>query len=589
VREVRERLLVGRVPEADLQLLDEKVSREHCVFEQKGDEVELKDLGARNGTWVNGERLAAPRVLVAGDTIGVGETLLLWGADVEALLARDGDSTLIMSSGPLGLTTAASAPQEDAWARAGKLLLETALATSSDDAAQKLAQAMSEGLQADAVLICRRSAEGEWRPWLAHPSGAVVTANPTLAELAVRQQRAVSVEQHQRQALRDERTTSITSAPGHVLCAPLVGDAAGGAVFAVRRGGFDSRELALATALAQGASPALRLEPASAAPPGDGALVAHSPAMKALLVAAQRVAPTGSTVLLTGESGSGKEMVARFLHQHSKRARGPFIALNCGALPRELAESELFGHERGAFTGATQTHPGVFERAQGGTLFLDELGELLPELQVKLLRVLEERLVWRLGARVATTVDVRLVAATNRPLEQDVQEKKFRADLFWRLNVVRLQLEPLRARREDVAPLAHALLAQHARALGRPASGFTPEALRALESCPWPGNVRQLSNALERALVLKADDGPLDLSDLPPEVLAGPAPGGPSGEAPRTLAQRVAQVEREQIVLAMQRARGVKAQAAEQLGISRPTLDRKLEEYAIDWVAERGR
>ncbi|MFT3710697.1 MAG: sigma 54-interacting transcriptional regulator [Archangium sp.] len=586
-REVRERLLVGRVPEADLQLLDEKVSREHCVFERRGATTELRDLGSRNGTWVNGERLTAPRVLQRDDTIGVGETLLVWEADLEALLARDGDSTLIMASGPLGLTTAASPVGEDAWARAGKLLLESALAATPDDAAQKLAQAMVEGLEADAVLVCRRNAEGDWRPWLAQPSGAVVTANATLAELAVRQQRAVSVELNQRQALRDEQTTSLTNAPAFVLCAPI----SGGAVFAVRRRSFDSRELALATALAQGASAALRLETTATTRDTESTLVAESPSMKQLVTAAQRVAPTASTVLLTGESGSGKEMVARFLHEHSKRARGPFIALNCGALPRELAESELFGHERGAFTGAAQTHAGVFERANGGTLFLDEVGELLPELQVKLLRVLEERLVWRLGARVATTVDVRLVAATNRELELDVREKKFRADLFWRLNVVRLQLEPLRKRAADIEPLAQSIGARHARALGRPWSGFTPEAKRALELCAWPGNVRQLGNALERALVLKGDDGPVELSDLPPEIVApvSSADDALADDAPRTLAQRITQLEREQIVLALQRAKGVKAQAAEQLGISRPTLDRKLEEYGLDRFGAGGK
>ncbi|MBL8910800.1 MAG: sigma 54-interacting transcriptional regulator [Archangium sp.] len=587
-REVRERLLVGRVPEADLQLLDEKVSREHCVFERKPSGFELRDLGSRNGTWVNGERLTAPRVLQVNDSIGVGETVLVWEADVEALLARDGDSTLIMSKGPLGLTTAAAAPGEDAWARAGKLLLESAIASSGDEAAKKLALAMAEGLGAEAVLICRRNAEGEWQPWLAQPPGATVTAHATLAELAVRQQRAVSVEHHQRHALRDEQTTSLTSAPAFVMCAPLVGDAQGGAVFAVRRSTFDSRELALATALAQAASPSLKVEPAVAAPrASELALIAESASMKALVASAQRVAPAGSTVLLTGESGSGKEMLARFIHQHSKRVRGPFIALNCGALPRELAESELFGHERGAFTGATQTHPGVFERAQGGTLFLDEVGELLPELQVKLLRVLEERLVWRLGARVPTTIDVRLVAATNRELELDVKEKKFRADLFWRLNVVRLTLEPLRSRRDDLAPLTRSLIARHARSLGRATSDISAEAMKALERCDWPGNVRQLSNAIERALVLKAGDGPIDLSDLPPELLGGPAAAAEDHGAPRTLAERIAQVEREQILLAMQRARGVKAQAATELGISRPTLDRKLEEYDIDWVADR--
>lgn len=196
-REVHQRVLVGRAAEADLQLIDEKVSREHCVFEAQGSAVVVRDLGSRNGTWVNGERLHGPHLLAPNDTVGIGETLVVYSPDVEALRARDGDSTLIMSrTSALGLTTSASeAPGADAWAQAGRLMLESALASSRDEAAQKLARAVLGGLGCDEVLLCTRTAEGALRPWVGLPSGAVLSINPALAELAVKQQRAVSVEE----------------------------------------------------------------------------------------------------------------------------------------------------------------------------------------------------------------------------------------------------------------------------------------------------------------------------------------------------------------------------------------------------------
>ena len=585
-REVHQRVLVGRAPEADLQLIDEKVSREHCVFEPQGQGVVVRDLGSRNGTWVNNERLHRPHVLAPNDTVGIGETLVVYSPDVEALLARDGDSTLIMSSTTtLGLTTsAAEAPAPDAWAQAGRLMLESALASSRDEAAQKLARAVLAGLSCDEVLLCTRTAEGALRPWVGLPAGLVMSINPALAELAVKQQRAVSVEEAQARAVRDEHTTRVTSRRAFVLCAPLVAPAgAVGVVFAARATPFDSKELALATVLATAVAPSLRMAPVSATPVREE-LVAESPSMKEAVRVARQVAPTTSTVLLTGESGTGKEELASLIHRSSKRSQGPFVALNCGAIPRELAESELFGHEKGAFTGANQQHAGVFERADGGTLFLDEVGELPLELQVKLLRVLQERVVLRVGGRAPSTVDARIVCATNRDLEAEVTAGRFRADLYWRLNVVRIALEPLKKRVEDLPALTTRLLARHSSALGRRPPQVSKEALQALGAYAWPGNVRQLANALERALVLKTDDSEVTLADLPPELLA-PTHRTQSG-ARHTLAELISTLEREQILVAMKRVRGVKAQAAEALGISRPTLDRKLDEYGIDWLGE---
>ena len=214
-----------------------------------------------------------------------------------------------------------------------------------------------------------------------------------------------------------------------------------------------------------------------------------------------RVAPTDTTVLLSGESGTGKELVARAIHQHSLRADGAWVALNCAAIPEPLLESELFGHEKGAFTGAIERKPGSFEEASGGTLFLDEAGELPLTVQAKLLRALQEKEIRRLGGRESKPIDVRIIAATNRDLESAVARAEFREDLYYRLNVIHLHLPPLRARQEDIPLLAQHFLTRYSRELERPVGGFAPEALEALSAHTWPGNVRELENTMKQALM----------------------------------------------------------------------------------------
>ncbi|MBE2253813.1 MAG: sigma 54-interacting transcriptional regulator [Myxococcus sp.] len=584
--EVARRLVVGRSSHCDVHLIDEKVSREHCVFEPEGAALFLRDLGSRNGTWVNGARLTERVELHANDEVGIGETLVLVAPDVEALRALDGESTLVLSRAPLGLMTSAATATADTLEQAGRLVLEAALARTGDDAAKALAKAFAVGLGCDEVVVCARTPEGAVRPKAAFPLGASVSLNASLADACLAQQRALSVEEQQLRARHDAQTTTVVRQRAFVVCAPVPGpNGPVGLVCGVRSAAFESSALALAQVLASAAAASLRL--VVERPEGvssSNVIVAESAAMQQVVAQARRAAASTATVLLTGESGSGKEALARLVHEASRRARGPFVAVNCGAIPRELAESELFGHEKGAFTGASTAHAGVFERADGGTLFLDEVGELPLELQVKLLRALEEKLVTRLGGKAVTSVDVRVVAATNRALEAAVEAGEFREDLFYRLNVVRLTLEPLRARPDDVLPLAKLFLTRHANALGRPPPLLSDAARAALGSYRWPGNARQLSNALERALVLKEDDGPITPADLPPEVTA-PRRAAPSA-AHHTLAELVAALEREQILLAMKRCRGVKAQAAESLGISRPTLDRKLADLQIDWLAE---
>jgi len=303
----------------------------------------------------------------------------------------------------------------------------------------------------------------------------------------------------------------------------------------------------------------------------DG-LVGSSPAMLRTLDLARRVAQVDSTVLITGESGAGKERIARFIHDESARTAGPFLAINCAAVPESLLESELFGHARGAFTGASQDRAGLFEAANGGTLLLDEIGDVPPAMQVKLLRVLQEREVRRVGENRARPINVRVLAATNRDLLADVHAARFRQDLYYRLRVVEVVVPPLRERREDILPLARQLLAGAAKRFGKKAPALAPAAANLLLQYTWPGNVRELENALERAVALARSDR-IDVDDLPPEVGAAP-PTVQSASDVRTLAE----VERDYIADALRASGGNRAQAAKRLGIGAATLYRKLKQ-----------
>jgi DNA-binding NtrC family response regulator len=301
-----------------------------------------------------------------------------------------------------------------------------------------------------------------------------------------------------------------------------------------------------------------------------GSLIAKSEPARRVLELARRVAQVDSTVLLTGESGVGKERIARFIHEHSARTAGPFVAINCGAVPESLLESELFGHTRGSFTGATQDRVGLFEAANGGTLLLDEIGEVPPAVQVKLLRVLQEREIRRVGENRNRPVDVRVLAATNRDLANEIRAARFREDLYYRLRVVEIRVPALRERREDILELARHFLDATLERTGRKVTGFTPSAAQQLLMYPWPGNVRELENAVERAVVL-ARHSRVDVEDLPPEVgLSVPEPVA-AGDV-RTLEQ----VERDYIASVLRAVGGNRAQAAAKLGIGTATLYRKL-------------
>jgi two-component system NtrC family response regulator len=318
---------------------------------------------------------------------------------------------------------------------------------------------------------------------------------------------------------------------------------------------------------------------------GLDAIIAESPPMSQVLELVVRVAPTDTTVLILGESGTGKELIARAIHGSSPRAHGPFVTVNCAAIPETLLESELFGHVRGAFTGAIRDRVGKFEAAEGGTIFLDEIGEMRPDLQVKILRVLEERMLERVGDNRLIHVDVRVLAATNKDLSKAIQAGEFREDLYYRLNVVPLQIPPLRERREDIRPLAQHFLKQ----LGAsPRLTIAPEAFRALESYDWPGNVRELENALERAMIFHRGDV-ITLDDLPEAVRTRKAKEAvPLPVSLPEAGLSLEEVEKELILRALQKHGWNQSRAARYLGITRHTLLYRIEKHNIARPGSRG-
>ena len=316
---------------------------------------------------------------------------------------------------------------------------------------------------------------------------------------------------------------------------------------------------------------------------GHRRVVGHSQRWKDILAQAARVAQTETTVLLTGESGTGKEVIARFIHHGSRRSHGPFVAINCAALPDQLLESELFGHERGAFTGAVASKPGRIELANGGVLFLDEVAEMAPSVQAKLLRVLEEREFMRLGSTRVSHADIRVIAATNRDLHAAMRRGDFREDLYYRLGVFEIALPPLRDRREDILELADVFLEDIGATVGRPAAGMAVEAKDQLLAYSWPGNVRELRNAIERAVIL-ADGGVIRSEHLPvapPGAAAPSLTGDPASVALPAGGVNLEAIERALVVKALAQARYNKTRAAKLLGLTRAQLYSRIDKYGL--------
>jgi two-component system, NtrC family, response regulator HydG len=305
-------------------------------------------------------------------------------------------------------------------------------------------------------------------------------------------------------------------------------------------------------------------------------LIGSSPPMRRAMELVEKVAPSKASVVITGQSGTGKEMVARAIHQLSPRRDKPFIAINCASIPASLMESEMFGHERGAFTGADQRRLGCWELADGGTLFLDEVGEIPTDLQAKFLRVLEEERLRRLGGKSEISVDVRVVSATNRDLKEEIKQGRFREDLFFRLNVFHVNLSPLKERREDIPVLVQHFIDKFGREGGKKPHSVSPQAMKLLADYAWPGNIRELRNTLERAVIL-CGNGTIEAEHLPSELAAG---GGESAYLKLPYGLPLREIEKEYILSTLSRLQNNKARTAQALGISEKTLYNKLYRYS---------
>jgi transcriptional regulator with GAF, ATPase, and Fis domain len=533
---------IGRQASNALQVLDPAASRLHCRIEPAKGGFLVRDLGSRQGTFVNGRPVHEHR-LAEGDLVAVGEVLLLFQAPTGDGPGREAEPRALTDEASFTARTTLQRlpgwpPEEGLKGRDFQLLLRIATALQAPRSTAELARNLLEqvlaavpGDRAALLLADRGSREiaaaftldraGSTAPFPV--SGTV--ARRTLEEGVALLAEDVLLEESLAgaESLQGERIRSLVAAPlahqgrtlgllyldaregpaftgRHLQLLGALGSLAAGAVAQVRQTEWlEEENRRLAESLAED-------------------MVGESPRMKEIYRLLGRAAAAGSTVLLRGESGTGKELAARALHQGSPRSGQPFVAVNCATLSETLLESELFGYERGAFTGAVARKIGKAEAADGGTLFLDEIGEIPLPLQAKLLRFLQERELERLGGTRPIPVNVRVVAATNRDLEKAIREGTFREDLYYRLNVITVHLPPLRERREDVPLLASHFAAQTSRHLGRPLAGFTPEARACLLRYDWPGNVRELANAVERALVL-GEGGLIRPEDLPETVL----------------------------------------------------------------------
>jgi DNA-binding NtrC family response regulator/pSer/pThr/pTyr-binding forkhead associated (FHA) protein len=584
---------VGRGQGERLQLTDTAVSRHHLTLSAspQGDGLVVAELSGVNPVWtlVDGQRvdIAVGHTLAPGATFTLGNTTVRVESDARPSSRSTVEIDARLAAEPDGPDHLASlAALADRLARCGSLQAVYREATTW--AVKALGAARALLLSPDGSDVLAAAAEA---------TRADLAISRTLLDRVLGERRAFLVRDVATEpGLADKKSVQVRGIVG-AMAAPaanLVFYADWG-VPEASRVAHDERSLLLAvcaahlvSALGESASERSQLKAAAKQRGASGRhvprMIGRSAAMSRLQVFIERVAQSPATVLLHGESGTGKELAAGMIHGLSSRADGPFVAINCAAIPENLLESELFGHERGAFTGAVAQHDGVFSRADGGTLFLDEIGEMSLPTQARMLRVLETQTFTRVGGTKELKVSVRVVAATHRDLRQMVAEQRFREDLLYRLSVIQTELPALRDRPDDIEALVRHFTDGFGDEMGRRIHTIAPDALAALRNYRWPGNVRELRNVVERALVL--GDGPeLQLDDLPPELLHAAPPSGPPGPAavhvtPASI-RTLAELEREAIAAALAATEGNKARAAALLGIDRTTLYRKLKDLDL--------
>ena len=546
---------IGRHSDNQLQVLEIDVSRHHCELRRVGDQFTLRDLDSRHGTFVNNTPIRE-RILGHSDLVTVGRSSLLFMLDDSAEIASFSTTD---GGGFVARTTVRVRPDDvalpdlrqlDSSTLPGRARMATELSAlleistamhalrSPDELAARLLELALDVIPAERGCVLLAEGDGGMHQAATREtrskSREPFAASRTITEEVLSEKMGLLANDAETSQRFDDVESIRSAAVRSVLCVPLLSrERALGVLYfdtSSRTALFEQHHLELLTAASRIASLAfdnafhleqLRTENRRLREQElDHDIIGESPALAQVLDVVRRVAPTDSTVLILGESGTGKELAARAIHRSSSRCEATFVAINCATLSETLLESELFGHEKGAFTGAVARKVGKIEAANGGTLFLDEVGELPANLQAKLLRVLQQREFDRVGGTKPIRVDVRVIAATNRDLAQAMREHEFREDLFYRLNVISFTMPPLRERRDDIPLLARHFARLHSDRLNRHVTGLLPETRRALMAYDWPGNVRELGNAVERAIVL-GEDELIRPEDLPDEVLEG--------------------------------------------------------------------
>jgi transcriptional regulator with GAF, ATPase, and Fis domain len=609
---------IGRSPSNNLCIPDRILSRQHCAIRKQNGSYSIRDLDSRHGTLVNGVPISQ-QLLKSGDQIELGSSVFVFllgeedarpegnRAELSDVAELPGAQTLLRREDSVYAnldTTTPDFPQTGRVTRDLSTLLNIARNISAVRDSESLAWQLL-GMLFD-VVPAERGAMLAFVDDPEEPTWSVAWDRVMGPGVPVRVSRTVVrrvLEEKSGLMLRDisgtdtlRASVSFKEFPVHsLICVPLtMGGRISALIYVDTRDSsvrFDDNHLQMMTGIASIASlalenishfEALRRENQNLRSQItlEHNMVGGSPRMREVFQFIQRVAPTEATVLILGESGTGKELVARAVHRNSARAKGPFVAINCAAIAESLLESELFGHEKGAFTGAASQKKGKIEAAGGGTIFFDEIGELAAGLQAKLLRVLQEREFERVGGTRPLKADIRVVAATNRDLQEAVQAGTFRKDLFYRLNVVAIEVPPLRERREDIPDLVEHFIQKTARKCNTRPKSMSPPAKAALMNYDWPGNVRELENAIERACALCENDT-IRTSDLPPHVLHESEVLEAQPETEWQVGQRldefVRNQERKYIEMTLRFNQGSREKTASMLGISIATLYRKLD------------
>ncbi len=613
---------IGRAPTNKVVLRDDICSRNHCEIFKTNEQWFLRDLDSRNGTTIGGEQVEGDWPLEPGQVIEIGGTQLAFTDDpTELPESPQVDDDTDTRAGQLDEEPAILSRKDHAsfqsaggaeLAKLYKLGLQLGAAKSRQALADVVLTSLADETVADIAAILLIKEGKELEPHSKHLKVAAYYSrddqpyhrlSASLSDIVVRDHEAILARD-----VSEDTKLAVFDSLGElkamsVICAPIrCGDRFHGLVHlysANPDNPLDENELNFTVAVADQMATAVdqlkeRESLASGLAQAEvqkknlidqleiaSEIIGQSPAVEDLRKQIGLLAPTEATILIRGESGTGKELVARSIHIHGSRSAGPFVCMNCAALNESLLESELFGHEKGAFTGATEKTAGRFEQAHKGTLFLDEIGEMAPAIQAKFLRVLEGHPFERVGGRKPVQVDVRVVAATNRDLEEAVEAGEFRSDLYFRLNVAEIHVQSLKDRDGDIPLLAEFFLKKFVQKTGRPISGFTKDAMQLMLEYSWPGNVRELQNTIERTVILCGGElvcaSDIQLSRLNRKAEAHQPQAGDQPWTPSAIAD----LERQHILATLDHTDWNKSKASQLLGIERSTLDRKLKRYQV--------